>query len=264
MLTIGDFSRLSRVTPRMLRHYDTLGLLRPQAVGENGYRYYRQEQLSELVKIQWLKSYGFSLGEIGPLLAMDERQLLPHLRQRRQALEAELEKKRTALLKIEADILRMEGRKTMEKAYHVVLLEDPEQKVFSIRRTIGVKQYHEFFNELFREAHARGLTQAGPIQMLYHDEEFNHEHSDVEAQMVVAQEGPDVRIKPACLCAAVQHRGSYENLHLAYESLCAWLGEHTEYRMCGPAMDRYFGDPDNTPPEQLETGVLFPVERVPA
>ena len=31
MLTIGEFSRLSRVTPRMLRHYDALGLLRPEA-----------------------------------------------------------------------------------------------------------------------------------------------------------------------------------------------------------------------------------------
>ena len=52
MLTIGEFSRLSRVTPRMLRHYDALGLLCPQTVGENGYRYYRQEQLSDLVRLQ--------------------------------------------------------------------------------------------------------------------------------------------------------------------------------------------------------------------
>ena len=67
MLTIGDFSRLSRITPRMLRHYDALGLLRPEEVGDNGYRYYRQEQLSDLMRIQWLKGYGFSLGEIGSL-----------------------------------------------------------------------------------------------------------------------------------------------------------------------------------------------------
>lgn len=262
MLTIGDFSRLSRVTPRMLRHYDALGLLRPEAVGDNGYRYYRQEQLSDLVRIQWLKGYGFSLGEIGPLLKLEDEQLVRHLRQRRQALYEELDRQQAVIHQIEADILRMEGTKIMETPYHVILLEDPEQKVFSIRRTIGVEQYHDFFNELFREAAARGLTQAGPIQMLYHDEEFNPEHSDVEAQMVVAQDGPGVTVKPACTCAAVQHRGSYENLHLAYEALCAWLGEHTEYRMCGPAMDRYFGDPDNTPPDQLETSVLFPVEQV--
>ena len=93
MLTIGDFSRLSRVTPRMLRHYDALGLLRPQAVGDNGYRYYRQEQLSDLLRIQWLKSYGFSLGEIGPLLELEDEQLLPHLRQRRLELCQELNRK---------------------------------------------------------------------------------------------------------------------------------------------------------------------------
>lgn len=262
MLTIGEFSRLSRVTPRMLRHYDALGLLHPEIVGKNGYRYYRQEQLSRLARIQWLKDCGFSLHEIGPLLALEDGPLLEHLRRRREALRRELDAGQAALRRLEADILRMEGVPVMENAYHVILLEDPEQKVFSIRKTIGVKQYHELFNELFREAAARGLTQAGPIQMLYHDEAFSHERSDVEAQMVVDKDGPDVKSKPACTCAAVQHKGAYENLHLAYEALCAWLGEHTEYRMCGPAMDRYFGDPDNTPTDQLETGVLFPVERV--
>ena len=262
MLTIGDFSRLSRVTPRMLRHYDSLGLLRPEEVGENGYRYYRQEQLSDLVKIQWLKGYGFSLGEIGPLLELEDGALLPRLRQRRLDLCRELSRQQGIIHQIEADILRMEGIKIMENQYHVILLEDPEQKVFSIRETIGVDQYHDFFARLYREAEARGLAQAGPIQMLYHDEEFSHEHSDVEAQMVVAQDGPDVKIKPAYTCAAVQHRGPYENLHLAYNALCGWLAEHTEYRICGPAMDRYFGDPDSTPPDQLETGVLFPVRRV--
>ena len=262
MLTIGDFSRLSRVTPRMLRHYDALGLLRPEEVGENGYRYYRQEQLSDLVKIQWLKGYGFSLGEIGPLLELEDSQLLPPLRQRRLELCRELDRQQGLIHQIEADILRMEGTTMIETPYHVILIQDPEQKVFSIRETIGVNQYHDFFERLYREAEKRGLTQAGPIQMLYHDEEFSREHSDVEAQMVVAQDGPGVRVKPACTCAAVQHRGPYEQLQYAYDALCAWLGEHTEYRMCGPAMDRYFGDPDNTPPNQLETGVLFPIEKV--
>lgn len=261
MLTIGDFSRLSRVTPRMLRHYDALGLLRPQAVGENGYRYYRQEQLSDLARIQWLKGYGFSLEEIGRLLAMDPQALLEQLRQRRLVLYRSLSRQQALIHQIEADILRMEGIKMIETPYHVILLEDPEQKVFSIRETLGVEQYHDLFNRLRQEAAARGLTQAGPIQMRYFDRDFNPERSDVEVQMVVAQDGPGVTVKPACICAAVQHRGSYETLRLAYEALCAWLGEHTEYQICGPAMDRYLNDPHNTPPDQLETGVLFPVKR---
>ena len=235
MLTIGDFSRLSRITPRMLRHYDALGLLRPEEVGDNGYRYYRQEQLSDLMRIQWLKGYGFSLGEIGPLLELEDSQLLPPLRQRRLELCRELDRQQGLIHQIEADILRMEGRPMPEEAYHVTVMPDPEQTVFGIRRTTPVAKFHDLFQELRREIAQRGLKQTGPIQMLYHDEEFNPKRSDVEAQMVVAQEGPDVRVRPACLCAAVQHRGPYENLHLAYEALVrAWLGGAHRDRMCGP------------------------------
>ena len=77
--------------------------------------------------------------------------------------------------------------------------------------------------------------------MLYHDPDFSRESSDVEAQMVVAQDGPDVSVKPRALCAAVQHRGSYENLHRAYEALCGWLAEHVEYRPCTAAVPPGFG-----------------------
>lgn len=262
MLTIGDFSRLCRVTPRTLRHYDALGLLCPQTVGENGYRYYRQEQLSVLVKIQRLKGYGFSLGEIKPLLELEDSQLLPYLRQKRQTMRAELEEKKTEIGQIENEILRMEGKNFMENLYHVVLLEEPEQRVFSIRKTIGIDGYHELFNELRAEAKKQGLQQAGPVQMLYYDMGFDPAGSDVEAQMVVAQDAPGVRLSPAHTRAAVLHKGAYGNLHHAYEALCAWLGEHTEYRICGPAMDRYLNDPHNVSEDELLTGVSFQVEKV--
>ena len=55
MLTIGEFSRLSHVSARMLRYYDAMGLLRPDRVGENGYRYYSESQLMDLVRIERLK-----------------------------------------------------------------------------------------------------------------------------------------------------------------------------------------------------------------
>ena len=46
MLKIGDFSKLSRVSIRMLRHYDEIGLLHPVKIDpESGYRYYSENQL---------------------------------------------------------------------------------------------------------------------------------------------------------------------------------------------------------------------------
>jgi effector-binding domain-containing protein len=40
------------------------------------------------------------------------------------------------------------------------------------------------------------------------------------------------------------------------------MADHPNYRICGPVIDRYLNDPDTTPPEQLETGVLFPIEKI--
>mgnify|MGYP000023241084 CR=1 FL=1 len=45
MLKIGEFSKLTRISIRMLRHYDEIGLLVPENVDEfTGYRYYSEEQ----------------------------------------------------------------------------------------------------------------------------------------------------------------------------------------------------------------------------
>lgn len=262
MLTIGEFSRLCRVSPRMLRHYDALGLLCPEEVGENGYRYYRQEQLSRLLRIQKLQKYGFRLSEMGELLALDDEALLPRLHRRRLDAHYEVYQMQERLRELEADILRMEGTPMTESKYHVILMPDPEQTVFGIRRTVPVVKFHDLFQELRQELARRGLKQAGAVQMLYHSDEFDYEGADVEVQAVV-EPGPGTTVKPAyAACAAVVHKGPYDGIPGAYEALAAWMAAHPEYRICGPAIDRYLNDPDTTPPEELETGILFPVERV--
>ena len=69
MFTIGDFAAFGQVTPRMLRHYDALGLLRPAVVdGTTGYRYYSADQFSRLNRIVALKDLGFSLQQVAAIV----------------------------------------------------------------------------------------------------------------------------------------------------------------------------------------------------
>lgn len=52
MFKIGEFSKLSQVSVRMLRYYDEQGLLPPAKVDqETGYRFYHVSQLSKLQKL---------------------------------------------------------------------------------------------------------------------------------------------------------------------------------------------------------------------
>src|SRR5207253_4554648 len=62
MFRIREFSRFSRVSVKMLRHYDRLGLLHPARVDpDTRYRYYSARQLPRLNRILALRDLGFSL-----------------------------------------------------------------------------------------------------------------------------------------------------------------------------------------------------------
>ena len=69
MFRIGDFSRIARVSARLLRFYDELGLFVPAHADEQtGYRYYAIEQLAELNRILVLKELGFNLDQVRDIL----------------------------------------------------------------------------------------------------------------------------------------------------------------------------------------------------
>jgi protein phosphatase len=71
LVTIGAFARLTQLSPKALRLYDDLGLLRPAAVdGDSGYRYYRPAQAERARLIAWLRRLGLPLAQIGEVLAL--------------------------------------------------------------------------------------------------------------------------------------------------------------------------------------------------
>lgn len=71
-LTIGALARRLRVSPRALRHYESLGLLLPSHVDRRtGYRYYGDAELARGLQIEQLKAAGLPLAEIVRILDAD-------------------------------------------------------------------------------------------------------------------------------------------------------------------------------------------------
>lgn len=66
--SIAQVARMSKVTSRTLRHYDSIGLLPPAWVGDNGYRYYEKEQVRRLQQILLLRDMGLGLDTVAELL----------------------------------------------------------------------------------------------------------------------------------------------------------------------------------------------------
>ncbi|MFC1417918.1 MerR family transcriptional regulator [Streptacidiphilus cavernicola] len=119
MFTIGDFARHGRVSVRMLRHYDAIGLLRPAQVDRaSGYRLYRAAQLARLNRIVALKGLGFTLQQVRTILDEDvgAEQLRGMLRLRRAELEAAMAEAASGLLQVEARLrsIESEGRMPLD------------------------------------------------------------------------------------------------------------------------------------------------------
>src|SRR5579862_9678762 len=116
MLSIGEFAKIGQVSPRMLRHYDQLGLLVPERVdGEVGYRFYGVQQLGRLHRLLALRHLGFSLEQIGGLLE-DElplEQLQGMLRLRQAELEQTLAEEQSRLRQVEAHLRAIERSSTV-------------------------------------------------------------------------------------------------------------------------------------------------------
>lgn len=87
-IAIGDVARMSGVTARTLRHYESIGLLLPSSVAANGYRYYGDGELLRLQRILVLKALGLGLPEIAALLD-EQRDELEALREHHGRLLAE-------------------------------------------------------------------------------------------------------------------------------------------------------------------------------
>jgi DNA-binding transcriptional MerR regulator len=87
--TIGEFSRLSRLTVTTLRHYDEIGLLPPAEVDPaTGYRYYDAEQLPAALRLGILRSTGVPLADLLELVR-NRRTLASVLERQRGRVEAE-------------------------------------------------------------------------------------------------------------------------------------------------------------------------------
>ncbi|MGW5234643.1 MerR family transcriptional regulator [Streptomyces nodosus] len=67
-MLIGEVARHSGVSPRMLRHYDALGLVRPTGRTVGGYREYCAEDVRRIFHVESLRSLGLSLKQIGRAL----------------------------------------------------------------------------------------------------------------------------------------------------------------------------------------------------
>jgi DNA-binding transcriptional MerR regulator len=113
--TVIEVARLSGVSVRTLHHYDEIGLLKPDSVGANGYRYYGREELLRLQQILFHRELGFALDEIASILDAAGFDKAGALRAHRERLQAERRRFGRLVKTIDETLALIEGASDMKE-----------------------------------------------------------------------------------------------------------------------------------------------------
>jgi len=276
MFRIGEFSTIARVSGRLLRYYDSIGLLSPQHVDPaTGYRYYTASQLERLNRILALKDLGLSLDQVARML--DDKVSTDEIRGMLMLKKAELER----TLSEEADRLRNVESRLMQideqgslGTYDIVVKASPAQAYLSIRRTLaGIGDAVTLIREVVSAA-----TQALPaptrdklVIVAYSD--FDDEALDLEIgfsltrtanRKVTLAGGAELTLSelPAVeTMASLVRSGPMHQAHIGFGALGLWM-EANRYRMTGPSREVFLEPPFQRPGDfSAVMEIQFPVAK---
>ncbi|MFF3535394.1 MerR family transcriptional regulator [Streptomyces sp. NPDC002466] len=251
MFTIGDFARHGRVSARMLRHYDAIGLLHPDRTDPaTGYRFYGAAQLARLNRIIALKDLGFTLQQVQAILdeQVGPEELRGMLRLRRAELEAAMRAAAARLAQVEARLRSIESEGHMSTNDVVV------KKVAAVRvaeltgtaASYGPEHISPvigpLYERLFPLLEAAGIVPSGPGIAYYEDALEGgavvvHAGVTVSAPVgPVGDTGVTVVELPAFEAATIVHRGAMDGVLPTSQTLARWIDAHG-YRSAGYARE---------------------------
>jgi DNA-binding transcriptional MerR regulator/effector-binding domain-containing protein len=252
MFSIGDFARHGRVSVRMLRHYDAIGLLRPAHVDEaTGYRWYDAGQLAQLNRIVALKDLGLTLEHVRSVL--DEEVGVDELRGmltlRRAELRAQIATDTARLLQVETRLRLIEREGTMPPD-DIQIKRIPPVRVAELTATAESFEpesispvIQPLYDELMRRLEQAGVTPVGP-PIAYYESAPTGDGVIVHATVPVNVEpAADLNVAVVDLpaieqAATIVHRGSMDNVMSSIQTLASWIDAHG-YRSAGYNRELY-------------------------
>lgn len=268
-VTIGEFSRLTHLSAKALRHYHDVGLLLPERIDATGYRRYGPAQVRQAQLIGRLRRLDMPVPDIKAVLAAPDDQrrdaaIAEHLQRMEDALG------RTTQVVASLRALLSPDVRPLSVEYRTV----PAISVLAIRDQVRHQDISDWcaqaYPELYGALAAVGADPAGPAGAGYDTDFFELDVGEVIAFVPVAvslRGGPVGgglgRCEPLTLpegrFAVAQHHGAYSEIDRTYGALGSHVAAHDAAQQ-NPIREHYLVGPDHTPdPGQYRTEICWPI-----
>jgi DNA-binding transcriptional MerR regulator/effector-binding domain-containing protein len=268
-LTVGDFSRVTHLSVKTLRHYHQVGLLEPAAVNpDTGYRYYSAGQIPTAQVIRRLRDLEMPVADVKAVLAAPDAGcrnalIAAHLGR----LEAELAQTRAAI----------ESLRNLLAPPDVPAVIEHRSVPATAAAAIGavldradlLAWWQGALGELAATVRARSLPATGPAGGVFASELLQQDRG--QATVFIPVQGrvrPIGRVTPLVIPAAelaiISHHGSLADADLSYAKLGLYATTH-EISIDGPLREYYLRGAEDTPDEaEWRTEIGWPIFRADA
>ena len=234
-LTIGEFSKMTYLSVKALRHYHDVGLLEPVDIDPtNGYRHYSAEQVATAHAIRRFRDLDMPIEQVrtvlqAPDLATRNRAILDHL----EAMQQQLERTEHTVASLHALLT------TPAAPGPVTYRTLAATSALAVRAVVDFDAATEWLGDAYAELHraldAAAVVPAGPDGGLYHDAFFTEGNGDVVAYVPVAAElsklvpagtGRAHAVELAATRVATMiHEGSFDDIDRTYGALGTVVAE---------------------------------------
>jgi DNA-binding transcriptional MerR regulator len=260
LLTIGEFSRRTRLSPKALRLYDQLGLLQPARVDAgNGYRLYGEDQIERARLVALCRRLDMPLSTIAAIVELDRDEFVEAVSRYWDGIESTLSARRRV-------VLHLLSHPTGEDKpmYEIQRRHVGERSLLSVQRHVHADAAGAFFGETLQRLRnvAPGLVGIRGVPFIvYYGEVSADSDGPVEiCRPVEAGQGADVvrRMPEIQLRAELAHDEAYIRLTLAevtwpelapaVDALERWVADN-DLRPVGPPRQLLIADWRTATPE---------------
>ncbi|MDG5486057.1 MerR family transcriptional regulator [Mycolicibacterium gadium] len=265
-VSIGDFSVMTSLSRKALRHYHDIGILEPAHIDSHtGYRYYDNSQVDHAHIIRRFRSLGMSIPDIKALLSTDDAAarteiITTHLEQ----MEAQLQQTRDAV-----GALR-ELLAPVPTAASVEMRHEPALAVWSISATIDIAEIDSWFGAALATLRDAVTTTSGADSAIvpggFYDRELFLESRGSATLFVPAPQsapapgGVRAEVLPAADYAVLTHSGDHQGIDRSYAAVGKYANEHLISHQ-GPIREHYLGSTPAEPTAFTATEICWPIFR---
>lgn len=263
--TIGEFASMNKVSSRMLRHYDKIGLLCPASILPNGYRSYGKEQIEVISQIKRLRDCGFLLEEIDGILQNDNPQfLLNAVKHKTLELQGQAAQQQNTMQSLRK-LAQEPALASPSLIYGVSLTAHVETKLLTQIQPISWDSVEGAFDVLYRLLGRKKLRAVGCAALLSHFDCTEEDQTQVSVPISTDyhDECYEMLVLPAASALSVVHYGDYYTIGHAYGALLQYAGQN-DLPIADLFVERYFLDSSHgVSPAEYVTEISVTIKNTP-